>query len=278
MHTSSSFSHCQRFTSAGPPWLTTLGVLGTLSDSGEGAWDCACTRIVPPCSSSGQKQNEANLLQLDQLAHFSFTTSLLGSHIYAHHHLRYTALADGRNFVALWKIQLWHHSTNGLWLCSYACHWVTTIYSCVDIAFRFHMFKQLNLRAQTRLPFFNKPRALRPAAVRPDRTIQTRQFYLSARDHLLLITVQFLGRCSTLWSILMMWWDYNISLISNSNTIKEKSASFETANGANLLLPRNSRCFITGLQILRRRGQVSGWCTEAMQASEISAQNVYRVS
>ena len=43
MHTSSSFSHCQRFTSAGPPWLTTLGVLGALSDSGEGAWDCACT-------------------------------------------------------------------------------------------------------------------------------------------------------------------------------------------------------------------------------------------
>ena len=76
---------------------------------------------------------------------------------------------------------------------SYACHRVTTIYSCVDIAFRFHMFKQLNLRAQTRLPFFNRPRALGPAAVRPDRTIQTRQFYLSARDQLFFINCSVLG-------------------------------------------------------------------------------------
>lgn len=93
------------------------------------------------------------------------------------------------------------------------------------------MFKQLNLRAPTRLPFFNKPRALRPAAVRPDRTIQTRQSHQQGVIYFW-STAHLLGRCWTLWSILMIWWDCNISLISNSNTIKEKSASFEAANGS----------------------------------------------
>ena len=97
---------------------------------------------------------------------------------------------------------------------------VTTIYGCVDIAFRFDMFKVLNLRLRTRLPFFNKPRALRPAAVKPGRTIQD-GVKISKGS----FTFHQLGKCST--HVKTTTFPY---IISNSNTIKEKPASFEAAD------------------------------------------------